>query len=326
MATRSGRILAAYLTVSLVWGSTYLAIRIGVQHVPPALFGGIRFLIAGSVLLLLALPLGGRLPRRPRDWLTAAIVGCMLLTVGNGLVVWAEQSVESGLTAILIVTGALWMALFDAVIPGSEARPTRRQWAGLLVGFAGTVLLVSGHLENLGSAGLLGPIGLVIASASWALGSIVSKRRPVETGPYVNAALQMLFGGGGLATVGLVLGEAERLALSVAGAGAIAYLIVFGSLVAYTSYVYLLRHAAPAFIGTHVYVNTVVAVILGWLILSELVTWRTFLAMVVVLGAVVWVRREVRRIPPRPDGTIEGERRPVPGAPAVTRATERGHS
>jgi drug/metabolite transporter (DMT)-like permease len=246
----------------------------------------------------------------------------MLLTVGNGLVVWAEQSVESGLTAILIVTGALWMALFDAVIPGSDARPTLRQWAGLLLGFAGTVLLVTGHVGNLGSAGLLGPVGLVVASASWALGSIVSKRRPVETGPYVNAALQMLFGGGGLAVVGLTLGEAGRLTFSVAGAGAIAYLIVFGSLVAYTSYVYLLRHAAPTFIGTHVYVNTVVAVMLGWLILDELVTPRTFVAMVVILGAVVWVRREGRRVPPRLLGPIGDEADPIPSMPSGARVTE----
>jgi drug/metabolite transporter (DMT)-like permease len=292
MTALSGRILAAYVTVSLVWGSTYLAIRIGVRHLPPALFGGVRFLIAGTILLGLAVALGGRLPRRPRDWATAAIVGGMLLTIGNGLVVWAEQSVESGLTAILIVTGALWMALFDAVIPGSEARPTGRQWAGLLVGFAGTVLLVRGHAGTLGSAGLLGPVGLVVASASWALGSVISKRRPVETEPFVHAALQMLFGGGGLAVIGLALGEAGALRLSVAGVGAIAYLIVFGSLVAYTSYVYLLRHAAPTFIGTHVYVNTVVAVLLGWALLDEHVTGRTFLAMAIILGAVVWVRRE----------------------------------
>jgi drug/metabolite transporter (DMT)-like permease len=292
MTALSGRILAAYVTVSLVWGSTYLAIRIGVRHMPPALFGGIRFLIAGSLLLLLARALGARLPRRRRDWVTAAIVGGMLLTIGNGLVVWAEQSVESGLTAILIVTGALWMALFDAVIPGSESRPTGRQWAGLLVGFAGTVLLVRDHAGTLGSAGVLGPIGLVAASASWALGSVISKRRPVETEPFVNAALQMLFGGGGLAVIGAAVGETGRLTLSAAGAGAIAYLIVFGSLIAYTSYVYLLRHAAPTFIGTHVYVNTVVAVLLGWLLLDEHVTARTFVAMLIILGAVVWVRRE----------------------------------
>lgn len=295
MAQLSGRILAAYLTVSLVWGSTYLAIRVGVQRFPPALFGGIRFLVAGSVLLLLALAIGGRLPRRARDWATSALVGFLLLTVGNGLVVWAEQSVESGLTAILIVTGALWMALFDALIPGSEVRPTLRQAAGLLLGFTGTVLLIWGDGSSLGPTGLLGPLALVVASASWALGSIVSKRRPVETGPYMNAALQMLVGGGGLTLIGLLTGETGRVAVSAAAVGAIAYLIVFGSLVAYTSYVYLLRHAAPTFIGTHVYVNTVVAVLLGWVVLDEHVTARTFVAMGVILSSVVWVRSETLR-------------------------------
>jgi drug/metabolite transporter (DMT)-like permease len=301
MAPLSGRILAAYVTVSLVWGSTYLAIRVGVQRFPPALFGGIRFLVAGSVLLLLALAMGDRLPRRARDWATSALVGCMLLTIGNGLVVWAEQSVESGLTAILIVTGALWMALFDALIPGSEVRPTVRQAAGLLLGFAGTVLLIGGDGSALGPSGLLGPLALVAASASWALGSIVSKRRPVETGPYMNAALQMLVGGSGLTIIGVLAGETGRVAVSAAAVTAIAYLIVFGSLVAYTSYVYLLRHAAPTFIGTHVYVNTVVAVLLGWVVLDEHVTARTFVAMGVILWSVVWVRREtvraMRRIP-----------------------------
>jgi drug/metabolite transporter (DMT)-like permease len=291
MPATSGRVLAAYVTIGLVWGSTYLAIRVGVQHFPPALFGGLRFLIAGSALLVLALALGSPLPRRPRDWVTAAIVGLMLLAAGNGLVIWAEQSVESGLTAILIVTSALWMALFDALIPGSEARPNLRQVTGLVVGFAGIALLVGDHVDNLGDAGLLGPAALLVASGSWALGSVISKRRPVETGPHVNAALQMLFGGAAMALISLCTGEVGRLSLTPAGLAALAYLIVFGSLIAYTSYVYLLRHASPVFVGTAVYVNTVVAVLLGWIILDERVTVRTFVSMAIVLGAVVWVRR-----------------------------------
>lgn len=295
MAVLSGRILAAYVTVSLVWGSTYLAIRIGVQRFPPALFGGIRFLVAGTVLLLAALALGRRLPRRSRDWVTAVGVGILLLTVGNGIVVWAEQYVESGLTALLIVTGALWMALFEAAIPGSELRPTLRQAAGLLVGFGGTVLLVGGNVSALGSKGLLGAVALVAGSASWALGSVISKRRPVETGPYVNAALQMLAGGSGLVLIGLLTGESGEAHASAAAIGAIAYLIVFGSLVAYTSYVYLLHHTSPTFIGTHTYVNTVVAVLLGWIVLREHVTMWTFVAMAVILGSVIWVRHETVR-------------------------------
>ena len=256
------------------------------------MFGAIRFLTAGTLLLGLATLLGHQLPRRARDWATAAVVGLLLLGVGNGLVIWAELYVESGLVAILIVTGALWMAGFDAVIPGSDTMPSWRQFAGLLVGFGGTLLLVSGNAAGLGEMGLLGPVAVVLASASWALGSIYSKRRPVETGPYVHAALQMLFGGSALAVVGLLRGEVGMFVLSPEGIGAVAYLIVFGSIVAYTSYVYLLRHAAPAFIGTHVYVNTVVAVLLGWAVLGEHVTAQTFLAMGVILGSVIWVRYE----------------------------------
>jgi len=293
MKSLTGRVLAAYVTVSLVWGSTYLAIRIGAQHLPPALFGGIRFLSAGSILLVVAAVLRRPFPTRRSDWKTAAIVGILLLGIGNGLVIWAERSVESGITALLVVTGALWMAVFDAVIPGAETRPTWRQFAGLLVGFGGVVVLIGRNVRGLGEAGVLGPLALMVASASWALGSIYSKRHPVEAGPYVFAALQMLFGGAFLATVGLFHGEVGELTLSVQGVGATAYLVVFGSVVAYTSYVYLLRHAAPSFIGTHVYVNTVVAVLLGWLILAEQVSVGTFVAMGVILGAVIWVRREV---------------------------------
>jgi drug/metabolite transporter (DMT)-like permease len=305
MQTLTGRVLAAYVVVCVVWGSTYLAIRIGVRHMTPALFGGLRFLIAGTILLLLALLLKARLPTRRRDWATAAVVGFLLLGIGNGLVVWAEQYVESGLVAILIVTGALWMAGFDALIPGSDTRPTWNQFLGLLVGFAGTMALVGGNLEGLGEIGLLGPVGVIAASASWALGSIYSKRHLVETGPHVHSALQMLFGGGALVVVGLLRGETASLEFTPEGIGAIAYLIVFGSIVAYTSYVYLLRHAAPAFIGTHVYVNTIVAVLLGWGLLGEHVTPWTFLAMAVILGSVVWVRREAA-IANRRVGSVDG--------------------
>ncbi len=295
MRTLSGRVLAAYITISLIWGSTYLAIRIGVQHLPPALFGGIRFVAAGTILLAIARLRRRRLPTRARDWRTAAVVGILLLTIGNGLVIWAEQTVESGFAAILIVTGALWMALFDALIPGSETRPTARQVTGLLVGFAGTVLLVGDTLGTFGVAALWGAVALLVASASWALGSIYSKRHPVDTPPYVHAALQMLAGGAVLALLGLLRGEAGSLALSAAGVGAVLYLIVFGSVIAFTSYVYLLRHASPTFVGTSVYVNTVVAVLLGWAVLDEHVSIRTFAAMGVILGAVVWVRWETER-------------------------------
>ncbi len=298
--TLSGRVLVAYIVVALVWGSTYLAIRIGVQHLPPALFGGMRFLTAGTILLTLALALGRRLPTRRKDWATAAVVGIMLLGIGNGGVIWAEQWVESGTVAILVVTGAIMMATFDAIIPGSEARPTWRQFVALLVGFGGTVLLVGGNPASLGGAGWVGPTVVIVAALSWSLGSIYSKRNPTEASPHIFSALQMLFGGGVLAIVGLLSGEARELTFSAAGLGAVVYLIVFGSIVAYTSYVYLLRHAPPTFVGTHVYVNTVVAVLLGWVVLSEHVSLRTVVAMGIILGSVIWVRQATPAATPGP--------------------------
>jgi len=290
MKAVSGRVLAAFVVLCIVWGSTYLAIRIGVAELPPALFAGVRFLIAGGILLGAARLLGRRLPTRRRDWTTNVVVGVLLLFCGNGLVVWAEQFTPSGVAAIFVVTVTLWLALFDAVIPGSVSRPTWRQVAGLLVGFGGTLLLVDepGALRD---ADWRGPLALTIASAAWALGSVYSARRPTESGPEMNSALQMLTGGAVLTLVGSSLGEWHAVHLSGRGLGALAYLVVFGSLVGYSCYVYVLRHMAPTVAGTYSYVNTVVAVLLGWLILAEPITGRTVLAMAIVLGSVAWVRQ-----------------------------------
>jgi drug/metabolite transporter (DMT)-like permease len=291
----SGRVAAAYVTLCIVWGSTYLAIRVGVAHYPPALFAGVRFLVAGGFLLGAALLLGRRLPRRRRDWATNALVGVCLLCCGNGLVVWAEQSTPSSVAAIIVVTVTLWLALFDAVIPGSAARPTWRQILGLLAGFGGTLLLVDADVSTLRDVDWRGPLALTVASAAWALGSVFSSRRPSEASPEINSALQMLAGGVALTVIGSSLGEWHGLRFSPAGVGALAYLVVFGSLVGYSSYVYVLRHMAPTVVGTYSYVNTVVAVCLGWSILGEPITARTLLAMLIVLGSVAWVRHASRR-------------------------------
>ena len=290
MHTTSGRVLVAYVVLCVVWGSTYLAIRIGVADLPPALFGGIRFLIAGGLLLSVARLLGRRLPTRRRDWITNAVVGFLLLFCGNGLVVWAEQFTPSGVAAIIVVTVTLWLALFDALVPGSRARPTWRQVAGLLAGFGGTLLLVDADLGALRDADWRGPLALTTASAAWAAGSVFSSRRPSEAPAEINSALQMLTGGIALTVLGTALGETGRLRWSPSGVGALAYLIVFGSLVGYSAYVYVLRHMAPTVVGTYSYVNTVVAVLLGWAILGETITGRTLAAMAVVLGSVAWVR------------------------------------
>jgi drug/metabolite transporter (DMT)-like permease len=288
-------VLAAFVVLCLVWGSTYLAIRIGVAELPPALFAGVRFLLAGGILLLAARVLRRRLPSRRGDWTTNLVVGFLLLFCGNGLVVWAEQFTPSGVAAIFVVTVTLWLALFDAVIPGGTARPTWRQLAGLLVGFGGTLLLVGDEPAALRDTDWRGPLALTVASAAWALGSVYSARRPTLSPPEVNSALQMLTGGVVLTLVGSALGEWRAVHLSARGLAALAYLVVFGSLVGYSCYVYVLRHMAPTVAGTYSYVNTVVAVLLGWLILAEPITRTTILAMVIVLGSVGWVRHAGRQ-------------------------------
>ena len=290
MPALKGKALVAYLLVCVFWGSTYLAIRIGVQELPPFLFAGTRFLIAGVLLTGVALALGDRLPRRARDWRTLALVGLLLLAGGNTFVVWAEQFTPSGVASIFVVTVTLWMAFFDAVIPGGTGDLNWRVVAGLVLGFVGTTLLVGAGPAEILHADLRGPLALTGASASWALGSVYFKRHPTETSPYIAASIQMIVGGSFVTLVGLGLGEAASWHLSRSGLGAILYLVIFGSIVGYSAYGYALRHAPATIVGTYAYVNPVIAVVLGWLLLDEAVTSRTLVAMALILGAVVWIQ------------------------------------
>jgi drug/metabolite transporter (DMT)-like permease len=303
MAALKGKVLVAYLLVCVVWGSTYLAIRVGVQELPPFLFAGVRFVVAGAVLLALARALRYALPATASEWRTHAVVGVLLLAGGNAFVVWAEQYVTSGAASVFVVTVALWMAFFDAILPGGKARLEWRVMVGLLLGFLGTTLLVGASPAEILAADLRGPLALTGASASWALGSVYSKRHQTDTSPYVASSLQMLIGGSLVTLVGLALGEAGRWYLSPTGLGALAYLAVFGSIVGYSAYAYALRHASATIVGTYAYVNPVVAVLLGWAILDEPVGVRTFAAMGLILGAVVWI--QMAHGLPRRDGMTE---------------------
>ncbi len=312
MALR-GKALVAYLLVCVFWGSTYLAIRVGVAELPPFLFAGTRFLVAGALLLALSLARGETLPRDWPSWRTQAVVGLFTLLGGNTCVVWAEQFTDSGVASIFVVTVALWLALFDALVPGGSGRVSARVLTGLAIGFAGTVLLIGAHPRDVLTADLRGPAALTLASASWAFGSVWFKRRPGQvSSPYIAASLQMLVGGAAVTLLGLLLGDASRWHASPTGIGALAYLIVFGSIVGYTSYFYALRHAPPTIVGTYAYVNPVIAVLLGHLILDEPVGPRTLLAMVLILGAVAWI--QTARVPPAPHTTAAARASGVTGS------------
>jgi drug/metabolite transporter (DMT)-like permease len=297
MAGLRGRALVAYLLVCIVWGSTYLAIRIGVQELPPLLFAGIRFLNAGGLLAGQVLLTGGRLPARPRDWGVLAVVGLFLLLGGNAVVVWAEQFVESGPASVFVAAVPLWAAFFDALIPGGGTVFTWRVALGLALGVFGSALLAGVTPTELFSADLKGPIALTLASASWALGSVYSKRTPTESSPYAASAVQMLAGGAAITLLGLLSGEATQWHATTRGLGALAYLVVFGSIVGFTAYAYALRYASATVVGTYAYVNPVVAVLLGWLVLDEAITGRTIAAMILILGAVLMIQLAPKRGP-----------------------------
>lgn len=294
MAALKGKALIAYLVVCVFWGSTYLAIKVGVTELPPFLFAGLRFFVAGVLLLIIARALGDPLPRKS-DWKTLAIVGLLLLAGGNAFVVWSEQYVDSGIASIFVVTVAMWTALFDAIIPGGSSELNWRVVAGLLVGFLGTLLLIGASPAEILAADKRGPIALTMASASWSLGTVYAKRHPTQASPYMGAAFQMLVGGGAVALVGTLLGEWPSWHLSSRGIGAIAYLVIFGSILGYSAYSYALRHASATIVGTYSYVNPVIAVLLGWLLLHEPVGPRTFIAMGMILVAVVWIQFSLKQ-------------------------------
>jgi drug/metabolite transporter (DMT)-like permease len=309
MAALKGKALIAYLVVCVFWGSTYLAIKVGVMELPPFLFAGLRFLVAGLLLLAIARALGDPLPRRS-DWRTLAIVGLMLLAGGNAFVVWSEQYISSGVASIFVVTVAMWTALFDAIIPGGQSELNWKVIAGLILGFLGTLLLVGATPEEIAAADKRGPIALTIASASWSLGTVYAKRHPTKASPYMGAAFQMIVGGSAVALVGTLLGEWPSWHLSPRGFGAIAYLVVFGSVLGYSAYAYALRNASATIVRTYAYVNPVIAVLLGWLLLHEPVEARTFIAMGMILVAVVWIQLSHKlRSSERAGGQVVGESR-----------------
>jgi len=312
MAALKGKALVAYLIVCVFWGSTYLAIKVGVGELPPFLFAGLRFFIAGVLLLAIARILGDPLPRRAIDWRILAIVGLFLLAGGNAFVVWAEQYTPSGVASVFVVTVAIWTAFFDAIIPGGSGDLNWRVVAGLLLGFLGTALLVGASPAEILKADLRGPLALTFASASWSLGSVYAKRHPTQVSPYMAASIQMIVGGAVVAVVGSAMGEWSRFHLNARGVGAMAYLVVFGSILGYSAYAYALRHASATIVGTYAYVNPVIAVLLGWLLLHEPITSRTIIAMGLILVAVVWINlsHKLGRVGGRADGRTEN-------APAV---------
>ena len=284
------RIWAALLVVYVIWGSTYLAIRIAIETLPHFLMAGVRFLVAGSALFAWAVRRGARVadaPGRPQ-WRAAAIIGAGLFLGGNGGVVFAESRIPSGVTALLVATLSFWMALLGWLAWGE--RPPRRVLVGLPLGFAGTALLIgpveTSGIDPLGAAACLG------ASLSWAAASLYSRGAPLPARTAVSTGMQMITGGVWLVLAGLLNGELSQLqpqAFSVSSLLAFGYLVVAGSLIAFSAYAWLLRNAPTPLVATYAYVNPVVAVALGWAFAGEPVTPRMLAAGGTILGAVALI-------------------------------------
>jgi drug/metabolite transporter (DMT)-like permease len=280
----------ALAIVYTVWGSTYLAIAVAIETLPPMLMASVRFLIAGGLLYAWSVRRGDTEGDRPgfRQWRAATIVGTLLFLGGNGGVVWAEQRVPSGIAALIVASVPLWMALF--AFTALKERLPKIAVAGLVVGFAGTALLIrpsgSDHID------LLGAMVLVGASASWAIGTLYAGRAPLPSRGSVSAGMQLLAGGVVLGLVGIAGGELGRIELgdiSRSSAFAFFYLIFFGSIAAFSCYAWLLRVAPTSVVSTYAYVNPTVAVALGWAFLDERVEPLTFVAGAVIVAAVAMI-------------------------------------
>ena len=281
------KVIAAFGAVYIVWGSTYLAIRIGVATLPPALFAGARFLAAGLLLAAYARLAGQSFPRDRQEWKTIAVAAVFLLVGANGLVVWGEQWVPSNQAALIAATVALWLAGLGALGPQGEAF-SRRRLFGLLAGFAGVAALMwpaGGFVLAHFSA----QVAILLAALSWAAGSIYMKRRKPVTPPLMAAAMQSLVGGCLLGLLGVLHGETTRWVWDAQALWALAYLIVFGSCLAYAAYVWLLHEVSPTALGTYAYVNPVVAVLLGAAVLDETLNSFQIAGMMVVLLGVLLV-------------------------------------
>ena len=301
------RIWLAMLAVYIAWGSTYLAIRVAIETMPPFLMAGTRFVIAGLILYAWRLAAGDARPSR-LEWRSAAIVGTLLLVGGNGGVVWAEQWVSSGIAALIVGSAPLMMALIDALRPGGR-KPGWLASLGLMVGFGGIVLLVGlvggegDPLEPNAAGNGAGVAALLLASFLWAAGSLYNREAQLPESPLLGTGMEMLVGSAGLFLLGTLTGEWSRLelgAISLRSLAGLAYLVVGGALIGFVAYTWLLRVAPTPLVATYAYVNPLIAILIGNLLLQEPLTPRVLISALLILSAVALTNMERSRAPKKP--------------------------
>ncbi len=281
--------LLAFAIIYFVWGSTFLAIRVGVHEVPPLLFAAMRFLVAGLVLFGWMIARGEPSPTR-RQWMSVLLLALLIFLIDYGLLFWAEQRVPSGVAAVMMATIPVFIALSEILFLRTQ-RLTVRLALALLIGIGGVAVLMS-HSLSLGGAPVdrPGAVALIIGSISWSIATVLSRRLPLPPSKVMNSGAQMLAGGIMLAVMAAALGEFRNFHPSAVSRGAwfsLLYLIIAGSIIGFTAYVWLIHHESPTKVGTYAYVNPVVAVLLGYLIGGEALGQRTILGTIFVLISVV---------------------------------------
>lgn len=283
-------VLLAFATVYVVWGSTYLAIKFAIETMPPFLMAGVRFTLAG-IILFAFMRSRDRTPLTRAHWISTAIIGMLLLLGGNGLVCWAEQTVPSGMAALIIATMPMWFTLLDWLVFRGP-RPTARITVGVVIGLVGMYVLIGPSALEGEGVELRGAIALLAACVFWTLGSLWSRRATLPKSSFTTTAMQMIAGGVSLLLVGFAMGETSRVtvsALTTKSIWALGYLTVFGSLAALSAYVWLLKVSTPTRVSTYAYVNPLIAVLLGASLANEALSPRVWVAVGVILSAVVLI-------------------------------------
>ena len=283
------KLFAAFTAVYLIWGSSYLAIVWALETIPPFLLGAARFLTAGAILFALAAARGGATFSR-RQLLNASVVGALLPFAGNGALIWAQQRIPSGIAALIVATVPLWMVVIQTAV--EHVRPSRQIWTGVGFGIVGLGILVSTGGGVAGAVHIPSALILCAGSVAWAAGSIYSRQADLPASGITSAALTMLAAGVFFLVVVLVNGDARAFdlgAVSMKSGMGLLYLSIFGSVIAYSAYIYMLKESTPARVATYAYVNPVIAVILGWMFANEPISLRTTIAALVILAAVILI-------------------------------------
>ncbi|MCB0717211.1 MAG: EamA family transporter [Bacteroidetes bacterium] len=319
------KVLVALGLVYFIWGSTYLGIAVAIQSMPPMLMLGARFGVAG-LLLYAWVAARGRARMTRVQWKNASIAGTLLLGVGTGALAWAEQFIPSGLAAVLVTVSPIWMVTLDWLWK-SGPKPNAFTVTGIILGLAGIVVLFDPASVLTGTGiNVTAAVILIAGTVGWGIGSLFGRHADLPTDPFLSTAVQMGMGGVALLVAGLFMGEVTDLRLAgitLASFAAWAYLVVFGSIVAFTAYVWLMRHAAPSLVSTHAFVNPVVAVMLGWIVLNETLSGRLFVATALLVAGLVFIGRSGQRRGPRKKVSGPESLPPAPSMPGQSRGALR---